>query len=93
MAERDMPSPQNIHSSSTAYCLTSTAHQGQNDATSIIPVSTSVVDPAAPSHAIVSAATSHTIVLAAASHINIPVAVSHKVQVDLSVFTLDLIHQ
>ena len=53
MAERETPSPQNIYSNSTAYCLTSTAHPEQTDATSITPVSTSVVVPTAPSHAVV----------------------------------------
>ena len=76
MAEREMPSPQNIHSNSTAYCPTSTAHPGQNDATAIIPVSTSVVVPAAPSHAIVLVAASHAIVPAATFKAIVPAASS-----------------
>ena len=78
----------NNHPNSTAYCPTSTAHPGQNNARANIPVFTSVVVPAAPSHAIVLVAASHAIVLAdafkaiisvAASQAIIPVAASQAV--------------
>ena len=52
-----------------------------------------VIIPEATSNAIISATTSHTNVLAAASHIYISAATSHEVQVGLSVYMLDLIHQ
>ena len=89
MAEKRHPLLLNNHPNSTAHCPTSTAHPGQNDATAIIPVSTSVVVPAAPSHAIVLVAASHAIVLAANFKVIVSVAMSHKVQVGLSVFVLE----
>ena len=65
MAERDTVSskhPLKFYS----IVPSSTAHPGQNDATAIIPVSTSVVVSATPSHAVIQTVVSHAIILAAA---------------------------
>ena len=79
MAEKRHPLLLNNHPNSTAHCSISTAHPGQNNATAIIPVSTSVVVPAAPSHAIILVDTFKAIISAAASQSVISVAVSQAV--------------